>query len=126
MDPVLAFLAGMLQGATEWLPISSSGQVVLLLEGMGVDADDTLSLAFFLHFGTLFAVLARLRGDVNIEVARSRSDVDRQVCSLAELVGPVNPHVSGAVARQVPNVQQFRKLVGLLRPQLADDAFDYR
>ncbi|NIP33571.1 MAG: UDP-diphosphatase, partial [Thermoplasmata archaeon] len=36
MDPVLAFLAGMLQGATEWLPVSSSGQVVLLLEGMGV------------------------------------------------------------------------------------------
>lgn len=64
MDPVLAFLAGLLQGATEWLPVSSSGQVVLLLEGMGVDADDTLALAFFLHFGTLFAVLARLRGDV--------------------------------------------------------------
>jgi undecaprenyl-diphosphatase len=64
MDPVLAFLAGMLQGATEWLPVSSSGQVVLLLEGMGVDAEDTLALAFFLHFGTLFAVLARLRGDV--------------------------------------------------------------
>ncbi len=64
MDPVLAFLAGLLQGATEWLPVSSSGQVVLLLEGMGVDAEDTLALAFFLHFGTLFAVLARLRGDV--------------------------------------------------------------
>ncbi len=64
MDPVLAFLAGMIQGATEWLPISSSGQVVLLLEGMGIDSKDTLALAFFLHFGTLFAVLARLWGDV--------------------------------------------------------------
>ncbi len=57
MDPVLAFLAGMLQGVTEWLPISSTGQVVLLLEAWGVDAKDTLALAFFLHFGTLFAVL---------------------------------------------------------------------
>jgi undecaprenyl-diphosphatase len=64
MDPVLAFLAGLLQGVTEWLPISSSGQTIILLENMGVDAQDTLALAFFLHFGTLFAVLVRLRSDV--------------------------------------------------------------
>ena len=67
MDPVLAFLAGMLQGVTEWLPISSSGQVLVLLGNLGMDADDALALAFFLHFGTLLAVVVRLRGDV-IEV----------------------------------------------------------
>lgn len=64
MDPVLAFLAGMLQGVTEWLPVSSTGQVVILLEGMDVESRDTLALAFFLHFGTLFAVTIRLRGEV--------------------------------------------------------------
>lgn len=64
MDPVLAFLAGMLQGVTEWLPISSSGQVLVLLGNLGMDADDALALAFFLHFGTLLAVVVRLRGDV--------------------------------------------------------------
>ena len=64
MDPVLAFLAGMLQGVTEWLPISSSGQVLVLLSNLGMDADDALALAFFLHFGTLLAVVVRLRGDV--------------------------------------------------------------
>jgi undecaprenyl-diphosphatase len=64
MDPVLAFLAGLLQGVTEWLPISSSGQVIILLESMDVDAKDTLALAFFLHFGTLLAVTVRFRTDV--------------------------------------------------------------
>ncbi len=64
MDPVLTFLVGMLQGVTEWLPVSSSGQVLLVLGHLGVDPKDALALAFFLHFGTLFAVLVRLRGDV--------------------------------------------------------------
>ena len=64
MDPVLAFLAGMIQGVTEWLPVSSSGQVLVLLDNLGMDADDALALAFFLHFGTLLAVVVRLRGDV--------------------------------------------------------------
>ena len=64
MDPVLAFLVGMLQGVTEWLPVSSSGQVLIVLGNLGVDSKDALALAFFLHFGTLLAVLVRLRGDV--------------------------------------------------------------
>ncbi len=64
MDPVLAFLVGMVQGITEWLPISSSGHVLLLLEGLDVSSEDALAMAFFLHFGTLFAVILRLRGDV--------------------------------------------------------------
>jgi undecaprenyl-diphosphatase len=92
MDPVLAFLAGMLQGITEWLPVSSSGQVVILLEGMDVDAEDTLALAFFLHFGTLFAVLARLRGEVREVVGslgRWRTDPMVRFLLVATLVSLV-------------------------------------
>jgi undecaprenyl-diphosphatase len=77
MDPVLAFLMGMLQGITEWLPISSSGQVLIALKSLDVSSDDALALAFFLHFGTLFAVLIRLRGDVRTvlsDLPRWRTD----------------------------------------------------
>jgi undecaprenyl-diphosphatase len=77
MDPVLAFLVGMLQGITEWLPISSSGHVLLMLEGLDVPSDDALAFAFFLHFGTLFAVVVRLRGDVRdvvVALPRWRTD----------------------------------------------------
>ena len=77
MKNYLAFLVGVLQGLTEWLPISSSGQVIITLEGMDVPTKDALALAFFLHFGTLFAVAARLRGDVRdvvLALPRWRSD----------------------------------------------------
>lgn len=77
MDAWLAFLVGLIQGLTEWLPISSSGQVIIMLESMDVATEDALALAFFLHFGTLFAVVARLRGDVRdvlVALPRWRSD----------------------------------------------------
>lgn len=77
MEAWLAFLVGVLQGVTEWLPISSSGQTLILLEGMDVPTKDALALAFFLHFGTLFAVVARLRGDVRdvvLALPRWRTD----------------------------------------------------
>ncbi len=77
MDPVWAFLLGLLQGVTEWLPISSSGWSLVAAKGLGVASADALALAFFLHFGTLFAVLVRLRGDVRDVLAalpRVRAD----------------------------------------------------
>jgi len=89
MDPVLAFLAGLLQGVTEWLPVSSSGQVVILLENLGADADDALALAFFLHFGTLLAVVMRLRGDVRQvlgDLGRWRTDPMVRFLLVATLV----------------------------------------
>jgi undecaprenyl-diphosphatase len=77
MDPVMAFLLGLIQGVTEWLPISSSGWTTLAAGGMDISADDALALAFFLHFGTLLAVLVRLRVDVKdvlVALPRFRTD----------------------------------------------------
>ncbi len=75
MDPVTGFLLGLLQGVLEWLPISSSGWVGVA--AAWVSETDWLDLAFFLHFGTLLAVLVRLRGDVRdivVELPRWRTD----------------------------------------------------
>jgi undecaprenyl-diphosphatase len=77
MDPVWAFLLGLLQGVTEWLPISSSGWSVVFANGLGVHSVDALALAFFLHFGTLAAVLARMRSEVRdilVALPRFRTD----------------------------------------------------
>jgi undecaprenyl-diphosphatase len=75
MDPVTGFLLGLLQGVLEWLPISSSGWVGVA--SSWVSESDWLDLAFFLHFGTLLAVLVRLRGDVRdivVELPKWRTD----------------------------------------------------
>lgn len=53
-----AFFLGAVQGLTEFLPISSSGHLLLLEKLMGISSDsgDLLLLNILLHFGTLAAV----------------------------------------------------------------------
>jgi len=46
------------QGVTEFLPVSSSGHLVVLGKLFGFDADANLSLGIFMHAGSLFAIVA--------------------------------------------------------------------
>ncbi|WP_455364555.1 undecaprenyl-diphosphate phosphatase [[Eubacterium] cellulosolvens] len=63
-----AIILGLLQGFTEWLPISSSGHLVVVQELM----DMTIPVAFdaSLHAGTLLAVVIFFRRDIK-EIVRS-------------------------------------------------------
>ena len=58
MNTIEAFFLGAIQGLTEFLPISSSGHLLLLEKLMNIDAHsgDLLLLNILLHFGTLAAV----------------------------------------------------------------------
>ena len=56
MDLLKALFLGILQGATEFLPISSSGHLVLVPWWLGWD-ESPLSFDVVLHLGTLVAVL---------------------------------------------------------------------
>jgi undecaprenyl-diphosphatase len=62
MNILQAILLGIVQGITEFLPISSSGHLVLGKELLGVH---TQGIAFevFVHFGTFLAVLTIFWGD---------------------------------------------------------------
>ena len=57
-----AILLGLLQGATEFLPISSSGHLVLAEYFLGLE-DVGLSFDVALHLGTLLAILVYFRKD---------------------------------------------------------------
>ncbi len=57
-----AFL-GLVQGASEFLPISSSGHLVIVQGLLGVDAAN-IYLEVALHFGTLLAVIVYFRRDL--------------------------------------------------------------
>src|SRR5688572_16478419 len=62
-----AILLGALQGITEFLPISSSGHLVLAQHFLGVTDDTSAKEIFFdgmLHLGTLLAVVAYFFRDI--------------------------------------------------------------
>ena len=63
MDWLQAFILGILQGLTEFLPISSSGHLVLAQHILGVETPGIL-LEVVLHMGTLAAILIYFYDDI--------------------------------------------------------------
>jgi undecaprenyl-diphosphatase len=55
MDIFQSILLGIIQGFTEWLPISSSGHLVLAQESMGLDVP--VAFDVMLHFATAFVII---------------------------------------------------------------------
>ncbi|OGD76874.1 MAG: hypothetical protein A2Y64_03325 [Candidatus Coatesbacteria bacterium RBG_13_66_14] len=57
MDLLQAAALGFVQGATEFLPVSSSGHLVLTGALLGVEPDFNLAFGVFLHLATALAVM---------------------------------------------------------------------
>ncbi|MCZ6596971.1 MAG: undecaprenyl-diphosphate phosphatase [Planctomycetota bacterium] len=74
-------LLALIQGLTEFLPISSSGHLVLTREAIGLDRP-ALVLDVALHLGTLLAVLVVYRRDIAGLVADLRAGRPREILLL--------------------------------------------
>lgn len=61
MSFINAVLLGILQGLTEFLPVSSSGHLVLAQHFLGIETGGDILFEVFLHLGTLMAVLVFFR-----------------------------------------------------------------
>ncbi|WP_300375567.1 undecaprenyl-diphosphate phosphatase [Henriciella sp.] len=57
------FIISVVQGISEWLPISSSAHVLLTAHLFGVGGEDELMVNAMAHLGTLFALFAYFRRD---------------------------------------------------------------
>ena len=64
MELVDAIILGLVQGVTEFLPISSSGHLVLVRGWLQIDGINALAFDAILHFATTLAVIIYFRGDI--------------------------------------------------------------
>jgi undecaprenyl-diphosphatase len=92
---------GLIQGLTEFLPVSSSGHLVLVPEVLGRDGPD-LGTSAVLHLGTLAAVLVYFRREVG-EVVRL-TETGRRLLRLL-VIGTIPAALLGFTLRS-----QFEKI----------------
>lgn len=125
MTPVEAALLGVVQGLTEFLPVSSSAHLILARAVLGSDAGE-LNLAFDVacHVGTLVAVIAFFTADIRAMVRAlprafsRRPDADgRRIWLLAMATVPLviaaltlSDYIDAA--RDAPKLTAFALLAG--------------
>ena len=64
MDNLLALLAGIVQGLTEFLPVSSSGHLIILHDVLGFEAFDNVLFDVVMHLATLAVLLIVFRREI--------------------------------------------------------------
>ncbi len=88
MNLVEAFVLGAIQGVTEWLPISSSGHLVLAQDMFGLSSSQNLFFDLIVHLGTLLAVCAYFSkelGRIVVSLLTVRAKRDAQMNALRTL-----------------------------------------
>ncbi len=89
---VAAIIWGLIQGLTEFLPVSSSGHLVVvpaLIDKLGYEiSQPSLAVSAVLHLGTLMAVLVYFRSDL-LKVLRFRSDPEGKKIAVLVAIGTI-------------------------------------
>lgn len=74
MEIIDSFLLGLIQGLTEFLPISSSGHLVLGKALLSGDLDKSITFEVVVHFGTLCSILIYYKKEI-ADILRSLWDL---------------------------------------------------
>ena len=64
MSIIEAIILGIVQGLTEYLPVSSSGHLTIGSALFGIDAEENLTFAVVVHIATVFSTLTVLWSEV--------------------------------------------------------------
>lgn len=110
-----AIIWGLVQGLTEFLPISSSGHLVIIpafLTELGFDvAPPSLAVSAVLHLGTLLAVVVYFRDDL-MKVVRFRENPEGRRIALLVAVGTVPALIGFPLRDTIESIQDDVTKVG--------------
>lgn len=110
-----AIVWGLIQGLTEFLPVSSSGHLVIIpafLNELGFDIEPpSLAVSAVLHLGTLAAVLIYFRADV-AKVLRLGTDPEGRQIALLVGIGTIPAFVGVFAADDLDEFQSVVSNVG--------------
>jgi undecaprenyl-diphosphatase len=106
-----AVIWGLVQGLTEFLPISSSGHLVLVPAFAGIDPPD-LATSAVLHLGTLAAVVAYYRRDL-LRLTRFYRDPEARRMILLLALGTIPAVIGVFVEDQIGSLQEDPTAVAL-------------
>jgi len=111
-----AVIWGLVQGLTEFLPISSSGHLVVVpkvLDAIGLDiSQPSLAISAVLHLGTLIAVLVYFRNDVSSVLQMRRRAEGRRIALLVA-VGTIPALIGLPLKGEIEAIQENVTYVGI-------------
>lgn len=91
-DIIGAIILGFVQGVTEFLPISSSGHLIVLRDFLGIQIANSLLFDVLLHLATALAIVVYFRKDV---ISLFRKPKEHKVLWLAILLGTIPAVIFG-------------------------------
>ena len=109
------FLLAVIQGVTEFLPVSSSGHLILLPALTPLE-DQGLALDVAVHIGTLFAVCWYFRTDVTLaargvpELLRGRIDSRGGFLALCLLIATIPVMILGLIFKLTGMMEMMRSI----------------
>lgn len=103
MDALEALVLGIIQGITEWLPVSSSGHLVIAQELLELPANENLVFDLVVHLGTLAAVCVYFRRELGrivlsllkTKARRGEQEEKLRRLGLVLLVGTIPAAIAG-------------------------------
>jgi len=126
LSPIDAVLLAILQGLTEFLPVSSSGHLVLAQQLLKLNNPQMLTFDVFVHFGTLISVTvifwkdivelikSMLRAVISMRLKDEYRKTDHFRQSVAIIVGSIPAGIIGLMYRhQIEDAFTDPKLVAM-------------
>jgi undecaprenyl-diphosphatase len=108
VSPLAAALLGLIEGLTEYLPVSSTGHLILAGHFLGVESESSKSFEIVIQLGAILAVLVHYRkllGERLVGLARQQPEALRLFGALAVAFAPAA--IVGLLARKAIKAHLF-------------------